>query len=154
MAVSTAGGPGSPTERAVSRTVPASHDALPRLDGVSVLVVDDEPDVRHLLAMLLETTGATVEAAGSYAEALVAVRERRFDVWVCDLGMPAGDGYQLVRALRVRSAAEGGSTPAIALTGRTGGQDHTRALLAGFQAYLTKPIDARQLIENIRGLVR
>src|SRR5262249_9223031 len=76
-----------------SRRAPASYAGCPSLDGMAVLVVDDEPDVRELLCAVLEQQGAETVAAGSAADAMAAIAERRFDVLVSDIGMPEQDGY-------------------------------------------------------------
>ena len=122
------------------------------LRGLRVLVVDDEADVRSAVARLLEHAGADVtclESGATIAAVLVAWRP---DVLVCDLGMPGEDGYSLVRRVRALPAAEGGRIPAISLTAHARHEDRARALAAGFDEHLPKPIDLPQLLHAIRRL--
>lgn len=123
------------------------------LDGIKILVVDDDPDDLALVATLLGRARADVITAHSVEEAVLRFRTGRFDVVVSDIAMPDCDGYQLMRMLRARTEAEGGRTPAIALTGHTRPEDHTRALLAGYHVHLPKPFAAIELLLTIRGLV-
>jgi len=123
------------------------------LRGLKILVVDDEPDTRDGLAALLEAAHATVVVAESAFTALDRLRTVRPDVIVSDITMPDGDGYQLMRMVRSRTADEGGWTPAIALTGRVDSLDQTRALLAGFQVHLAKPVGALELMVTIKSVV-
>ncbi len=122
--------------------------------GVRVLVVDDEPDARELITELLERSGAAVSAVGSAAEALAAVQIFKPAVVVSDIGMPSLDGYWLIDAIRKLDASRGGMTPALALTAYAAEQDRARALAAGFQHHLTKPIDASELLAKIAALTR
>jgi signal transduction histidine kinase/CheY-like chemotaxis protein len=122
------------------------------LSGVKVLVVDDEPDARELLRCVLADAEATVVTAGSADEALGLVRRGRPDVIISDIGMPERDGYQLMKAVRGLPAAEGGRTPAIALTAFARSEDRTRALLAGYQVHIAKPIEVRELVVTIGSL--
>jgi CheY-like chemotaxis protein len=123
------------------------------LGGVSVLVVDDEPDARDVVRRLLTATGAEVVTAGSAAEALGMLEGRSFDVLVSDIGMPGVDGYELIR--RVRMMGQGAAAiRAVALTAFARLDDRTRAMLAGFQMHLAKPVDARELIATVATLAR
>ena len=124
----------------------ASLTGLPTLDGLRVLVVDDEADARDLIGVILRGRGATVDAAASAAEALEAVERARPDVVVSDISMPESDGYELIRELRRRDAAAGAATPAVALTAYARSQDRERALAAGFQLHLAKPVEPDDLI--------
>lgn len=123
------------------------------LRGVRVLLVDDDPDDLALVSQVLARAGATVVVAESVEPAVAHFRASRFDVLISDIEMPGCNGYQLMRMLRSRTPAEGGWTPAIALTGHTRTEDHTRALLAGFQLHLGKPLRPVDLLLAIRGLV-
>lgn len=123
------------------------------LSGTRVLLVDDAPDDLALVTQVLERAGAIVVAADSVETAVALFRAERFDVLISDIEMPGCNGYQLMRMLRSRTAAEGGWTPAIALTGHTRTEDHTRALLAGFQLHLGKPLRPVDLLIAIRDLV-
>ena len=123
----------------------AEAPALPRLDGVHVLVVDDEADGRELLRRVLEDQAATVTALSSGEEALSALRRVTPDLIVSDIGMPVMDGYQFMRPLRAREA-KGERIPALALTAFARAEDRKRALLAGYQAHLAKPFDVAELV--------
>jgi CheY-like chemotaxis protein len=123
------------------------------LRGIKVLVVDDEPDTRDSIQILLTSVHAEVVVAGSAFEALGVLKTARPDLILSDITMPGGDGYQLMRMVRSRTADEGGWTPAIALTGHVDPLDHTRALLAGFQVHLAKPISSLELMVTIRSVV-
>ena len=123
-----------------------------RLDGMKIMVVDDEEDARALLVEVLSERGAQVVSADSVAQALTQFEKFRPDVLVSDIGMPEADGYSLVRQLRRLPAREGGGTPAIALTAYARAEDVERAFEAGFQRHLAKPVDAERLISLIAGL--
>jgi PAS domain S-box-containing protein len=117
-----------------------------KLAGVHVLVVEDEEDTRELLSTALGHSGAQVEAAGSAEEALDALRRHRPDVLVCDIGMPGQDGYELLTRVRALAAEDGGLVPAVALTAYARAEDRRRALAAGYQVHLPKPVDPDELI--------
>jgi CheY-like chemotaxis protein len=119
-----------------------------QLAGVKVLVVDDEPDARELLAAVLAHHGAAVTAAASVAEALAAVNESAPDVVVSDIGMPDADGYELARRLR-ELPDHRCATPAVALTGFARPEDGARAAEAGFDAHMAKPVDPLALVEMV-----
>ena len=134
-------------------TPSALPTGAPRLAGVRVLVVDDEPDARDLLRVVLEGCGAAVTIAASALEALEALRRSPPAVLVSDIGMPGMDGYDLIRRVRELGIAEGGSTPALALTAFAREADRTRALAAGYQEHLAKPADPLQLATTVATLV-
>jgi CheY-like chemotaxis protein len=124
-----------------------------RLDGVHVLVVDDEADARRVLALVLERVGAVVTTADSARGAIEALAKARPDVLVSDLGMPDQDGFDLIRQLR-GDGHNARHLPAVALTAFVQ-KDHAQlALLAGFQVHLPKPVDAHQLTSVIARLAR
>jgi PAS domain S-box-containing protein len=150
-AVSTGGEvlPGARQER--ERRPLGANDPL---RGLRVMVVDDEPDARELLVALLEHHGAAVRAAGSVDEALPLIERERPDVLVSDIGMPGADGYELIRRVRARDAAAGALTPAAALTGFARPEDGRRALEAGFNTHLCKPVDPVELVETVDTLAR
>ena len=127
-------------------------DGAPPLLGISVLVVDDEPDARELLTALLATHGARVRAVGSAQAALQELIAELPDVVVSDIGMPDEDGLQLVRKLRALERTQGGMIPAVALSGFTGAEDRRRGYAAGFQEYLTKPVEADLLVKRLASL--
>jgi CheY-like chemotaxis protein len=122
------------------------------LTGVHVLVVDDEVDVRTLVSRLLEECGAAVTMASSTAEALDRLQNNRFDVLVCDIGMPGEDGYTLIRKARALAAEQGGKVPAIALTAFARSKDRVRAMLAGYNVHLAKPVEPRELVATVASL--
>jgi signal transduction histidine kinase/DNA-binding response OmpR family regulator len=115
------------------------------LAGLHVLVVDDEPDAREIIAQMLHRSGAKAALAGSVREALDALERMRVDVLVSDIAMPDRDGYELIRLVRDLPASQGGRVPAIALTAYAREEDRFRALTAGFQAHLAKPVTPADL---------
>jgi CheY-like chemotaxis protein len=115
------------------------------LAGVGVLLVDDDPDTRELLAIMLGTCGATVRAVGSARGAVIACDELVPDVIVSDLGMADSDGYDLLRAVRTRSQCA--RVPIIAVTGYAGHRDG--ALAAGFSDFIVKPVEHRLLCRKL-----
>jgi PAS domain S-box-containing protein len=131
---------------------PSPDIDLPSLAGLTVLVVDDEPDARELLRRVLERRRATVLLAPNAAEALEAVRRLRPDVMVSDIGMPGMDGYELIRLVRSLPTQQGGKTPALALTAFARSEDRRRAMLAGFQIHLSKPVEPPELVATVASL--
>jgi PAS domain S-box-containing protein len=123
------------------------------LAGRQVLVVDDDADSLHLIKMLLQDCAMEVLTAPSTEEGLRLASQHHPDVLISDIGMPEQDGYMLIRALRQRSAAAGGTIPAIALTAYAGVHNRDRVLQAGFQRHLAKPVDLGQLKTAIAELV-
>lgn len=117
--------------------------------GYHVLVVDDEADGRSLIRQILGECNATLSFADSATDALNQFRSGRPNLIVSDIGMPGRDGYDLIRSIRALSREEGGDTPAIALTAFARSEDRCRALLAGFQMHLPKPVDQAELIAVI-----
>ncbi|WP_437617605.1 PAS domain S-box protein [Sorangium sp. So ce1151] len=124
------------------------------LTGVRVLAIDDQPDAREVAQRVLEECGASVTTAESAAEALAALARERPDVLVSDLGMPGEDGFQLIRKVRGLGAERGGATPAVALSALARAEDRARALGAGYQAHVAKPLDPAVLVGVIAALVR
>lgn len=118
------------------------QDSTQGLEGMHVLVVDDDPDAREMLTALLCTVGATVRSASNVADAIDELRAGRFAVIVSDIAMPGEDGYVLIRQAR----AMGISTPAVALTAYGGEDDKQRSLSAGYQAHLSKPVEPKDII--------
>ena len=127
-------------------------DESPRLDGVRVLVVEDEADARHLLAAVLQKRGARVFMAASGAEALEMLERDRPDVLLSDIALQDQDGYDLIRKVRALSAERGGRIPAAALTGYGRLEDRMRALSAGFQLHAAKPVEPAELIAVVASL--
>ena len=132
---------------------PAEGRLAPRLDGVRALVVDDHEDGLELVAMILTQQGAEVIKARDAALALTLLRDHRPNVLVSDLEMPGESGYELVEKVRALPAGQGGLTPAIALTAFTRPDDRVRALMAGFQAHLSKPMRPHDLAAMVAELV-
>jgi CheY-like chemotaxis protein len=124
-----------------------------RLPGVKVLVVDDEPDARELLRRVLSQCEAQVIAAESGKEGLLLIRSQLPDVIVSDIGMPEMDGYEFIREVRRLPPADGGTTPAIALTAFARSEDRTRAMLTGYQVHVAKPIEPQELVATVGSLV-
>ena len=127
-------------------------EEAPRLDGVRVLVVEDEADARHLLAAVLQKRGARVFMAASGAEALEMLERDRPDVLLSDIALQDQDGYDLIRKVRALSAERGGRIPAAALTGYGRLEDRMRALSAGFQLHAAKPVEPAELIAVVASL--
>ena len=126
-----------------------------QLSGLHILVVEDNADALEMLAALLEISGARVTTATSAPAALQAFADFPPDVLLSDIGMPGEDGYSLARKVRAFEAEQGRPpVPAIALTGFAEYADRTRALEAGFQAHLTKPVKPVELVATIVMLVR
>jgi PAS domain S-box-containing protein len=124
---------------------------LPQLDGVEVLIVDDEADGRELIARILQERGAAAKCASCAEEALDLLKQQHFDVLLSDIGMPGTDGFDLIR--RVRLLHPERPIPAIAVTAYARTEDRQRSLLQGFHMHLAKPIEARELIAGIAGLL-
>ena len=124
------------------------------LPGVKILVIDDEEDSRGLIHEVLTRYEAEVLCAASAAEALEILKSQTPDVIVSDIGMPEKDGYQLIREVRNLGAARGGNIPAIALTAFARPEDRMKAMIAGYQTHLPKPVEAHELIATIRTLTR
>jgi PAS domain S-box-containing protein len=129
-----------------------TSNSLP-LNGIRVLVVDDDTDSRDIIAFVLEQDGAFVIAVSSAFEALESLAEIKPDVLISDIGMPEMDGYMLIHQVRDLTPEEGGKIPAIALTAFARNNDQQEALKAGFQMHLSKPIDPQKLIAAITKVV-
>jgi PAS domain S-box-containing protein len=125
---------------------------LPKLDGLKVLAVDDEPDARELLKAILEPAGALVRTAGGMREALDAIDQWPPDVLVSDIGMPNGDGYDLIRAVRKMESSIGRKMQAVALTAYARAEDRMRALASGYQMHVGKPVEPAELIAVLASL--
>jgi PAS domain S-box-containing protein len=137
------------------RTHPSPLPAAPadfvsmELAGLTVLVVDDQPDARELILRVLEDCSAHVVTAASADEAVPLVESARPDVLVTDIGMPGADGYELLRRVRELGADRGGRVPAIALTAFARSEDRTRALRSGFMVHVSKPVDPSELVATV-----
>jgi CheY-like chemotaxis protein/nitrogen-specific signal transduction histidine kinase len=126
-------------------------DGVP-LEGARVLLVDDDSDTLEFLSAALMVAGAELRAVSSASAALDAMGGWRPDVIVSDIAMPQVDGYALIRAVRAMAPEAGGRTPAVALTALARPKDRTRALAAGFQTHLPKPVDPGELVLAVTSL--
>jgi signal transduction histidine kinase len=129
----------------------ACPDEIP---GLRLLIVDDDPDSLGMVSSFFERCGATVATAASGAEALALVTAMRPDVLISDVGMPEMDGHELIRRVRALDRELGGAAPAVALTAYARSDDRTAALSAGFDAHVAKPVEPRELLAVVAGLVR
>lgn len=123
------------------------------LEGVRLLVVEDEADSREMLVTVFEQCGAKVSAVASAGEALAALQRATAEVLVCDIGLPGEDGYELIRRIRALAAEKGGRIPALALTAYAGEEDRGKALAAGFDSYVSKPAGPAELVAKAALLV-
>ena len=126
-----------------------SREHIQNLNGVRVLIVDDDVDSREVIAALLALRGAEAKSAGTVREALEVLTSWKPDVLVSDIGMPEQDGYDLIRELRSRERRDGGQIPAIALTGYAGLEEGERAISSGYQMHLGKPVEPNNLVRII-----
>jgi PAS domain S-box-containing protein len=139
----------------VASAPPYEHGTAPEpqhpvsLESMRMLVVEDEPDTRDFLKRLLETHGAIVATAASADEALTAFQQERPDILISDIGLPDTDGYELMQRMRQAEGPRGSKVPAIALTAYARAEDRTRALRAGYQAHLAKPVEPAELLVTI-----
>ena len=122
------------------------------LQGVKVLVVDDEPDTLELLRIVLELRGALVVTANSAAQALERLEESDPDVLLSDIGMPDKDGFDLIREVRSLPPDRGGHVPAVALTAYTRAEDRTTTLAAGFDMHIPKPVQPADVVAAVANL--
>jgi PAS domain S-box-containing protein len=140
-------------EGTVQAPEPLESIELPNLGSARILIVDDEADGRAIIARILEGQGASVVTAATPFEALDALRASRFDILLSDIGMPEMDGYELIRQARRLDPSRAGPIPAIAITAYARPEDRQRSLLAGFNLHLSKPLEARELIASVAGLL-
>jgi signal transduction histidine kinase/ActR/RegA family two-component response regulator len=128
------------------------EDGPPPLEHIRVLLVEDDADNREALRTLLEQQHALVAAVGTAREALETLPSARPSILVSDIGLPDLDGYELMRRVRQLGPDAGGRVPAIALTAHASSDDRTKALRAGYQAHIAKPVEPRELVANIVSL--
>jgi PAS domain S-box-containing protein len=144
--------PLAPTLRRLPST--ESSDASTNdLNGIRILVVDDEPDSRDFITFVLELSGASVTSVASGIEALTAIKQFIPDLIISDIGMPDMDGYMLMQQIRSRPANQGGTIRAIALTAYAAEIDQQRTRMVGFQAHITKPVEPEKLVRAIAHLL-
>ncbi|WP_437927890.1 PAS domain S-box protein [Sorangium sp. So ce291] len=142
-----------PEQEPDRRRAPAPRERTrARLDGLRVLVVDDEPDARELITAVLSERGAEVRVASSALEARGALATARPHVIVSDIGMADEDGYAFIRSLRAMARDGGDATPAVALTAYTSGTSQRLALEAGYDEHLAKPVNPEDLVRVVRKL--
>jgi CheY-like chemotaxis protein len=122
------------------------------LPGVTILLVDDEPDILEITKLILSHYHAEVIAVASAAEGLVQMQKESFNIIISDIGMPSMDGYQFMQEVRKLPIHQGGQTPAIAMTAFNRPADKIRAIAAGFQSHLSKPVDLKVLLDTVIGL--
>ena len=129
---------------------------IPRriLTGVTVLVVEDHDDIRYVVAQFLRQQGARVIDCSNAAEALEAVTQERPNVVLSDIGLPGGDGFQLLQNIRSLDPDIGGNVPVIAMSALGATATKQRALAAGFRSYLGKPFTPQQLLQTIQAALR
>jgi CheY-like chemotaxis protein len=127
-------------------------NSVPSLERVRVLVVEDESDTREFLARLLASQGAVVSTAASVPEALTVFANTQPDILVSDIGLPGADGYDLLQQIRASNVADRGAIPAIALTAYARSEVRMRALTAGYQVHIAKPVESNELVAAIASL--
>jgi PAS domain S-box-containing protein len=135
-----------------SSIISESYTNSPSLDGVRVLLVDDLAEARELITFALVNSGAEVRTADSAAEGLSVLREWRPDVILSDIAMPSEDGYAFIRKVRKLSEEKGGTIPAAALTAYVGSKERLKSIEAGYQAYITKPVEWSELLMIVASL--
>jgi CheY-like chemotaxis protein len=126
---------------------------MDELAGARVLVVDDEKDTLEILEMLIRAHGAQTESASSAADGLACLGTFRPDALVSDIAMPGQDGHEFMRQVRALPANRGGRVPAVALSAHVYSEDRERALAAGFDAFLPKPVRPNALVDCLRALI-
>lgn len=132
----------------------SSPTEIPNLSGIAILVVDDEADALDLIKVELTNCGAEVRVYLSAAEALTALKTSEFELLISDIGMPEQDGYQFIGQVRAEEiAAQTKKIPAVALTGFARAQDRMRALIAGYDTHVAKPIEMNELLTVVASLV-
>jgi CheY-like chemotaxis protein len=130
----------------------AGAELVSDLNGLKILVVDDEIDNLELLKTFLESRGARVNAAQSMVEALDCFEKTIPDVLISDIGMPEADGFQLIQTVRLLPPERGGNVPAVALTAYARAEDKIKALRSGFQTHISKPVEIDELVTTIANL--
>jgi CheY-like chemotaxis protein len=127
---------------------------MPSLEGLRILVVDDDADAREVVSTILSQAGAEVATASSAPQALDLVERWVPNVLISDIGMPGEDGYQLIRKIRARFSDKSNQIPAIALTAFARSQDRLKALSAGYQTHVAKPIEPLELVTVVASLTQ
>lgn len=136
----------------ISQLTPETEEPL-NLYGLQVLLVENHFDTRELFTFLLQEFGAEVIPVALVSEALEALERHRIDILIADVELPGEDGYSLVRKMRTREAERGGKMiPALAVTCAAREEDRIRALLAGFQIHMCKPVEVHELVKVVASL--
>ncbi len=138
--------------RTAASTFKEAQSELPELQGLRILVVDDETDALDLISVELAQHGASVTGVASADEALQALANKKFDVLISDIGMPGTDGYDLIRQIRKQESGTQKPIPAVALTAYARVQDRMRAILAGYSTHVAKPVEANELVTVVASL--
>jgi PAS domain S-box-containing protein len=147
-------------QNGAERVHPAARETLPsfscpeRLEGLKVLVVDDEADTREMLKFGISQCGAVVTTAASASEALEAMDKEKPEILISDIGMPDEDGYELIKKVRARPVERGGEIPAIALTAYARTEDRMRVLRSGYQMHVPKPVEFAELVAIMASLLK
>jgi len=151
----TTAGLASPARRHPTVTPIAQSARIPRLESISALVVDDDPETREALRSLLTSVGASVRTAETGEGAIAVLAELNPDVLISDLGMPGRDGYWLIKEIRAREKSTGASEhlPVVALTAYGRVEDRVEVFAAGFDSHVVKPVDPAELAAVIKRLV-
>ena len=145
---------GRPTSAsAESNGKPAANTADSSLQGIRILVVDDDEDSCNMVRFALQMSGAEVSVSGSVADAIVSLNKSSPDVLLADINMPDEDGYSLIRKIRGMGPGKLADVPAVALTAMARSEDTERVLNAGFQRHITKPVEIEELTATIAELV-
>ena len=144
----------SPQGDEVQLTTPGPNHKSSLLDGVKVLVLEDDADAREFLQLLLRENGAQVNAVGTTAEAYREVQQDAPDILICDIGLPNEDGYEFIRRIRSINDSPAATIPALALTAYAQPNDRKKALVAGYQDHLTKPVEAKKLLHSVASIAR
>lgn len=134
-------------------TAALDTEALLRLEGVRILVVDDEQDGREVLVRMLGDNGAICLEAGNAGDALAKLNQQPVDILLSDIGMPETDGYELIARARALDGARSAPLPAVAITAYARREDREKSLLAGFNAHVSKPVEAGELIATVTSLL-
>jgi DNA-binding response OmpR family regulator len=128
------------------------EDTSSLLEGIKILLVEDDEDSRELLIEILQGAGAVVEAAATAASGFSAFQSFHPQVLISDIGLPDEDGMSLARRIRALEAPQGSRTPLIALTAYTAPRERTRVLEAGFNLHIGKPYDLNELLHSVRSV--
>ncbi|MDQ2936743.1 MAG: PAS domain S-box protein [Acidobacteriota bacterium] len=129
-----------------------SQSEVPTLEGLRILVVDDETDALDLIGVELAQHGAMVKHVGNAADALTALEQSEFDLLISDIGMPNTDGYDLIRQIRQQEEGKNRKIPAVALTAYARVQDRMQAIMAGFSTHIAKPVEVNELVTVVASL--